>query len=354
MATNPGQAKKAYSRFSQAVDKYLSLQTEYLGSVWMDESMRNAVSTQRPVALYPKTDPSARCFYRIAESIEDLFERPSTPKLAFSQYWQKVIESQHKGKVFSPAIKPMKLQALQQNNIAEVDDPLTQVQKQLLAKVADAQLEKSQQFSQADSHDQDTHLEDISANEQIRIEPDSYIPYPSANVSIPQKYQEQVRAELSSKKESDSFITVNESDSILSEDSERNWLDLRVRLNQFISDSNTTPEQFLTLFSSAIYSFGDKLGNASVDLLHGLLHALDPEKLSDEQKLLLLSDYERIGLESFKKQQDSRMKKARYDSQGFGDQQALVQAIRSSASDLPLESLLESIKYASLVDSSSK
>ena len=123
-------------------------------------------------------------------------------------------------------------------------------------------------------------------------------------------------------------------------------------MNRFMSDPNTTPEQLITLFSSAIYTFGEKLGNASVDLLHGLLHSLDPEKLTDEQKQLLLSDYDRIGLDAFRKQQDSRMKKARYDSEGFGDQHALVQAIRSSAADVPLESLLESIKYASLVDSS--
>jgi hypothetical protein len=48
-----------------------------------------------------------------------------------------------------------------------------------------------------------------------------------------------------------------------------------------------------------------------------------------------------------------RQSKARYDESGFGDQQDLAKAIRSSSEDIPLESLLESIKYASLVDSSS-
>ena len=351
MATNPSQAKKAYSRFSQAVFKYLSLQTEYLGSVWMDESMRNAVSTQRPVALYPKTDPSARCFYRIAESIEDLFERPSTPKLAFSDYWQKVIERQHKGKVLS--IEAKHFQNLQVNSgvMAKNEEPLTQVQKQLLAKVEDAKQKNVQLMPVSESQAGENKLLDETVhNEQIRIEPKPYIPYPPVNVSSPDIYREPVKPA----KEPDLPITVRHDSSILNEDSEQSWLDLRVHMNDFINDPNTTPEQFLTLFSSAIYNFGDRLGNASVDLLHGLLHALDPEKLSNEQKHLLLSDYERIGLDTFKKQQDSRMARARYDSQGFGDQQALVQAIRSSAADLPLESLLESIKYASLVDSSSK
>jgi hypothetical protein len=157
---------------------------------------------------------------------------------------------------------------------------------------------------------------------------------------------------ISSSSKSDSDDLPNTK--VLDDSTEKAWLDLRLRMNQFMADQNTTPEQVVTLLSSAIYAYGDRLGDASVDLLHGLLHSLDPEKLNDEQKQLLLNDYERIGLDSFKKQQDSRMNKARYDSQGFGDQHALLQAIRSSSTDLPLESLLESIKYASLVDTSSK
>jgi len=123
-------------------------------------------------------------------------------------------------------------------------------------------------------------------------------------------------------------------------------------MNQFFNDENTTPEQVTTLLSSSIYSFGDRLGNASVDLLHGLLHALDPKQLTNEQKQLLLSDYERIGLDEFKQSQQIARQKVKYDVSGFGNQQDLAKTIRSSAEDMPLESLLESIKYASLVDSS--
>ena len=330
MATNPSHAKKAYSRFSQAVDKYLSLRTEYLGSVWMDESMRNAVSTQRPVALFPKTDPSARNFYRMAETIDYLFEQPGTPKLAFSEYWQKVVENQHRNKVITqeqnkPHIASAKFEP--ENPEPEVVQPLTQVQKQLLAKVEAARIS-----SVPDSSHSDKVAYEIQSD-VIKVETKPYAPYPPISVSVNEDFS---------------------ANKILDDSSEKAWLDLRLRMNHFMSDSNTTPEQVVTLLSSAIYAYGDRLGAASVDLLHGLLHSLDLEKLNDEQKQLLLNDYERIGLDSFKKQHDSRMSKARYDTQGFGDQHALVQAIRSSATDLPLESLLESIKYASLVDSSSK
>lgn len=345
MAANPSQSKKTYSRFSQAVFKYLNLHTEYLGSVWMDESMRNAVATQKPVALFPKTDPSARCFYRIAENIDGVFERPNTPRLAFSEYWQKVVERQHRGKPIVSVADQLKLPVPSLNLKTEIDgkeDALTQVQKQLLAKVESARINKSNAYVESyKASDQDKY------QESIKVEDKPYSPYPPINKSLKSD------APRSSNKilDPESVITVDVSNEVLDDSSEHEWLNLRLLMNRFMTDPNTTPEQLITLFSSAIYTFGEKLGNASVDLLHGLLHSLDPEKLTDEQKQLLLSDYDRIGLDAFRQQQDSQMKKARYDSQGFGDQHALVQAIRSSAADVPLESLLESIKYASLVDS---
>ncbi len=353
MAANPTQAKKAYMRFSRAVDKYLDLRVEYLGSVWMDESMRNAVSTQRPVALYPKTDPSARCFYRLAESIEDVFERPNTPRLAFSEYWQKVVERQHSSKGFPSKQVVINQPARQGDTQAPKIEALTQVQKQLQAKVDAANAGRSEGgiYSETDK------------NDSITVEVGPSKPF-SASKAIADARLTQNQSEegsIESGIDKPILVSANETSKelqlpnvVLDPSSENSWLDLRIRMNRLMSDPNTTPEQLVTLFSSAIYSFGDRLGNASVDLLHSLLHALDPEKLTDEQKQLLLSDYERIGLDNFKQQYDQRMQKARYDAEGFGDQQALVQAIRSSAADVPLESLLESIKYASLVDSSNE
>ena len=67
-----------------------------------------------------------------------------------------------------------------------------------------------------------------------------------------------------------------------------------------------------------------------------------------KQKQLLLSDYERIGLDEYRQSIKLRQSKARYDASGFGDQQVLARAIRSSAEDIPLESLLESIKIKTL------
>ena len=318
MASNSTQAEKVFRRFSRAVSKYLDLMTDYLGSVWMDESMRTAVTLQRPVALFPKNDPSARSFYRLAERIDDVFCQPGVPKLAFSAYWQKLVE-RHAGR----DIESKSVAEVPQSKLVrpDVSLSLSQVQKQLEDKqAAEKRVQRVQQQAKVAS----------SASASTVVQP-------------------------------------------LSHCSEDKWVDLRVRLNQFFSDENTTPEQVTTLLSSGIYSYGNRLGEAAVDLLHGLAHTLNPDKMSDEQKRLLLADYEYLGLEAFKqsvsntniesiKGTGSSIEgwnetthgdngKERYDAEGFGCQQNLAAKIKSASEGLPLESLLESIKYASLVDS---
>lgn len=325
MVANASQAKKVFQRFSQAVNKYLELNCEYLGSVWLDESMRAAVSLQRPVALYPKTDPSARCFYRLAEQIDDLFNRPGVPRLAFSAYWQKVVERHVSG-----SSKPSRLHK---------PSSFERIRQQVASMGANAQeASRPDIVAQKSSTSYEQTLLD-----QVRAAQDEMSPDAAIHV---EKELDSTRVELVAHQ-----VPSQEAEP-LSESSEDAWLDLRVRLNSFFNDENTTPEQMVTLLSGCIYSFGDRLGNAAVDLLHGLLHSLDPNQLSDEQKQLLLSDYERLGLDDFQQSIKLRQSKARYDASGFGNQQDLARAIRSSAEDMPLESLLESIKYASLVDSS--
>jgi MinD-like ATPase involved in chromosome partitioning or flagellar assembly len=321
MAASSSQADKVFRRFRNAVLKYLELSTEYLGPVWMDESMRTAVTLQRPVALYPKDDPSARSFYRLAERIDDVFNQKGVPKLAFSAYWQKLVERY---------VAPKKLDKSNKNNSMGTVTALSQIEKQQV---------------------QSLHVNRVEAST---------------------KHAQSVALEaLEGQRKAASWRASN-SEEPLSERSEDEWVDLRIRLNKFFSDKNTTPEQVTTLLSSCIYSFGDRLGGASVDLLHGLIHSLKPETLSDEQKQLLLSDYEYLGLDEFKQtlakgrvpvsgitdedldsKDDEIIKvKERYDTSGFGCQQDLANTIRNASENLPLESLLESIKYASLIESS--
>jgi len=323
MASSSSQAERVFRRFEGAVKKYLGMKSEYLGSVWMDESMRTAVTLQRPVALFPKTDPSARSFYRLAERIDDVFSRPGTPSLAFSSYWQKVVERH----------------ASRNGNQSPVE-----VIKPRLAAVTPILSERARN-TDADN------LSDRSTGS----------PSPS---QVERQLQNQSRhgvGESETGTESETVAT-DAQQTPLSSQSENHWVDLRMRMNRFFNDPNTTPEQVTTLLSSCIYSYGDRLGETAVDLLHGLLSNLTPDALTTEQKLLLSSDFERLGLSNINRAQDqddaievdapgsNDPAVARYDSKGFGSQSHLVSAIRQSDQQ-SLDNLLESIKYASLVES---
>jgi len=336
MASSSLQAEKVFRRFSRAVLKYLELTTQYLGPIWMDESMRTAVTLQRPVALYPKNDPSARSFYRLAERIDDIFNQAGVPKLAFSAYWQKLVERYTIPKVIR---KNNKTHSSVMPAEERVEPTITTV----------AQIPTPQ----------------APEDQEIRLEPTR---------SGKNRVQEFFASKLSL-----SNRNHENDEQPLSSQSEEEWLTLRIRLNQFFSNEHTTPEQVTTLLSSCIYSYGERLGDASVDLLHGLIHSLRPDKLTNEQKQLLLSDYEYLGLDDFKREratdlsgdqpdadklantdqltdelEDEVIKvKERYDTSGFGCQQNLADTIRNASENMPLESLLESIKYASLVESSS-
>lgn len=294
MSSNATQAEKVFRRFQAAVTKYLGLSTEYLGSVWMDESMRTAVTLQRPVALFPKTDPSARSFYRLAERIEALFSRNGVPTLPFSAYWQKLLE-RHAARAVSSTARHTKPVAPAQSAVEQ----LSQIERQLEA-----------------TRSGGTGIAAQVASSQL---------------------------------------------SPLSADAENQWLDLRIRLNQFVSKPETTPEQVTTLLSSCIYSYGDRLGNAAIDLVHGLMAALKPEAMTETEQRVLRADFERIStaLNTQRQSEDAAPERSDesirvgYDAKGFGCQDGLARQIRQ-AEQMPLEALLESIKYASLVDASEK
>jgi MinD-like ATPase involved in chromosome partitioning or flagellar assembly len=82
---NQQQAKDVYLRLAGAAKKYLNLPLQYLGFLRTDETIRNSITLQRPVALYPSSDPSSHCFMRLAETLENTLE--SSSEQTFSQYW---------------------------------------------------------------------------------------------------------------------------------------------------------------------------------------------------------------------------------------------------------------------------
>lgn len=94
MCSSTSQAKEIYHRFSAAVEKYIGVETLYIGYVLRDESLRAAVSLQSPVALFPDTDPSSRSFIRLADAL-DSATAASGNDHSFSDYWQQQYRQEH-------------------------------------------------------------------------------------------------------------------------------------------------------------------------------------------------------------------------------------------------------------------
>lgn len=87
MVRGSEQPHAIFRRFEAALNKYVGLDCDYLGSVWMDESLRQAVARQRPVATLPNTDPSCRLFMRLADSLASVFRRANYNDRDMSGYW---------------------------------------------------------------------------------------------------------------------------------------------------------------------------------------------------------------------------------------------------------------------------
>jgi MinD-like ATPase involved in chromosome partitioning or flagellar assembly len=88
MCANVAQSREVYHRFSTAVEKYIGIRTQYLGHLLRDESIRNAVTLQNPVATFPESDPSSRSFMRLANTLRQAVE-VDPPGPSFSLFWQR-------------------------------------------------------------------------------------------------------------------------------------------------------------------------------------------------------------------------------------------------------------------------
>jgi flagellar biosynthesis protein FlhG len=276
MVQNTSKAERIYGRFEAAVKKYIGLNTEFLGAVWMDESIRSSISLQRPVALFAESDPSCKSFYRLADRLDTVFNRGNVPKLSFTTYWKKVVERSNKRRMntaIDVQAKESAVETSEQNKGGSVKDELVKT-------------------------------------ELVNVEP-------------------------------------------LDSSAEDRWIDLKVNLNQFLQREDTTPEQVTTLLSSCISTYGDRLGGAANDLLHCLLQIIDPCELSDEHRELMVQNLERLTLvpkaSTVVSPAHTTVQKHRYDEKEFGSQAGLAEKIKQSSGQVSLDSLLETVKYASLV-----
>lgn len=362
MSPSASRAEQVYRRFRGAVQKYLRLDTEYLGSIWRDESMHTAVALQSPVALFPRNDPSARAFYRLAEQVENAFSENGVPTLPMSAYWSKVAK-------LSPQ-KPVH-EKIPSKPFSVINGG---------ASINDGEL--------ASASDSSKDLVSGSNVVSLNSGGDHSITQIQKQLKRHQDSQKMAFKLRNAKKSVDedsarsNSAEADESIEVLTETSEQRWLSLRQSLNEFVADKNTTPEQVTTLLSSCILGYGERLGNASLDLVLNLLALVESDDINEEQALALNMEFSRLGLAqdavdsqsvedtspslADKKEEsstqseddgevimvDPEASKAQYDVLSFGNQRDLAERIRNTSRSASLEQLLRSIKHASLTGDS--
>lgn len=90
MAQGASQAKAVFQKFSTAVQQHLGIELHYLGAIWRDETLRQSVLNQSPVALMPATDPSSRQFMTLADMVKVRLTRVPRRKNGIAAYWHTV------------------------------------------------------------------------------------------------------------------------------------------------------------------------------------------------------------------------------------------------------------------------
>lgn len=95
MASGASQAQDVYRRFCGAVRRHLDMDVDYLGAIWRDETVRQSVQMQRPVAVLAETDPSCRQFLTLADRLDLQLARTPERKSGFAAYWHHKVRRQH-------------------------------------------------------------------------------------------------------------------------------------------------------------------------------------------------------------------------------------------------------------------
>jgi len=103
MAHGASQAQSIFRRFAAASQSHLSVQPHYLGAIWRDETLRQSVITQRPVALLAQSDPSCRQFHSLADRVKIRLEQLPPRKSGVAAYWYNAVRRSEQGR---PTAKP--------------------------------------------------------------------------------------------------------------------------------------------------------------------------------------------------------------------------------------------------------
>ncbi|MGM0769206.1 MAG: AAA family ATPase [Pseudomonadota bacterium] len=90
MAQGASQARSVFQRLDAAAQRHLGVSLHYLGAVWRDETIRQSVLQQRPVALMPLADPSCRQFRTLTDMLMLRLGQVPARKTGIAAYWHQV------------------------------------------------------------------------------------------------------------------------------------------------------------------------------------------------------------------------------------------------------------------------
>jgi MinD-like ATPase involved in chromosome partitioning or flagellar assembly len=105
MAQGASQARTVFQRLEGAAQRHLGISLHYLGGIWRDETLRQSVLNQRPVALLPESDPSCRQFRSLSDMLNVRFRQISPKKAGIAAYWYRV-SGKRQPAMPAPAIAP--------------------------------------------------------------------------------------------------------------------------------------------------------------------------------------------------------------------------------------------------------
>ncbi len=90
MAQGASQARSVFQRLDAAAQRHLGISLHYMGGIWRDETLRQSVLNQKPVALLPVSDPSCRQFHTLADMLDVRLSQLPRRKAGIAAYWHKV------------------------------------------------------------------------------------------------------------------------------------------------------------------------------------------------------------------------------------------------------------------------
>ncbi len=130
MAQGASQARSVFQRLDSAAQRHLGISLHYLGGIWRDETLRQSVLNQRPVALLPERDPSCRQFSSLTDMLNVRFRQLTPKKAGVAAYWYRVADKSSPSVPASPASR--KVQEVTASTLSVPEGERGQCQQRIL------------------------------------------------------------------------------------------------------------------------------------------------------------------------------------------------------------------------------